>query len=70
MFEFKAEFFNLFNHPNFGDPEGALDSPDTFGRSLRMYGRSLGSGGTLGGLNPLYQVGGPRSMQLSLRMRF
>lgn len=69
-FEFKAEFFNLFNHPNFGDPNGDFDSLATFGQSQRMYGRSLGSGGTLGGLNPLYQVGGPRSVQMSLKMRF
>jgi hypothetical protein len=35
-----------------------------------MLGRSLGGGGTAGGLSPLYQVGGPRSLQLSLRMQF
>lgn len=73
-FEFKAEIFNLFNHPTFGDPDGTLGffgfpNPG-FGSSFRMYGKGLGSGGTLGGLNPLYQVGGPRSMQFSLRARF
>ena len=68
--EFKAEFFNLFNHPNFGDPIGSLDDPTRFGTSIQMYSKSLGSGGTLGGLNPLYQVGGSRSVQLSLRAQF
>jgi hypothetical protein len=68
--EFKAEFFNLFNHPNFGDPLGGLDDPTRFGTSIQMYSKSLGSGGTLGGLNPLYQVGGSRSMQFSLRAQF
>ena len=29
--QFRAEFFNLFNHPNFDLPEGNLASPD-FGR--------------------------------------
>ncbi|HEY0763521.1 MAG TPA: TonB-dependent receptor [Pyrinomonadaceae bacterium] len=67
--EFKAEFFNVFNHPNFGDPVGDLDDP-RFGTSFRMFGRALGSGGISGGLNPLYQVGGPRSIQLSLKARF
>lgn len=67
--QFKAEFFNIFNHPNFGDPDGLLISP-TFGFSTSMLGRSLGSGGTVGGFNPLYQIGGPRSIQFSLRLGF
>jgi hypothetical protein len=68
--EFKAEVFNLFNHPNFGNPDADVTNVDTFGKSFRMLGRDLGSGGTLGGLSPLYQVGGPRSIQLSLRAQF
>jgi hypothetical protein len=67
--QFKAEVFNLFNHPNFGDPVGTLTS-STFGVSTVMLGRSLGTGGLTGGFNPLYQVGGPRSMQFSLRFEF
>jgi hypothetical protein len=35
-----------------------------------MLGRSLGNGGINGGLSPLYQIGGPRSMQLALRLQF
>jgi hypothetical protein len=35
-----------------------------------MLGRSLGTGGLTGGFNPLYQVGGPRSMQFSLKFEF
>jgi len=63
----RVEFFNLFNHPNFGSPVNYLSSPQ-FGQSTQMLGTSLGSGGDGGGLNPLYQVGGPRSAQLSLKM--
>jgi hypothetical protein len=37
---------------------------------VEMLGASLGRGGANGGLNPLYQVGGPRSIQLALRMVF
>jgi len=67
--QFKTEFFNIFNHPNFGDPDGLLAS-STFGFSTAMLGRSLGSGGVLGGFNPLYQIGGPRSIQFSLKLGF
>jgi len=67
--QFRADFFNIFNHPNFGDPIGTLTS-GSFGRSTTMFGRSLGSGGVNGGFNPLYQVGGPRSIQLSLKLQF
>jgi len=70
--QLRAEAFNVFNHPNFGLPNAALNPfPDPFfGQPTRMLGRSLGGGGTAGGLSPLYQVGGPRSFQLSLRMQF
>jgi hypothetical protein len=67
--QFKTEFFNLFNHPNFGDPEGLLQSGN-FGFSTAMFGRSLGAGGSVGGFNPLYQIGGPRSIQFSLKLGF
>jgi hypothetical protein len=67
--QFKTEFFNISNHPNFGDPDGLLAST-TFGFSNAMLGRSLGSGGVLGGFNPLYQIGGPRSIQFSLKLGF
>jgi hypothetical protein len=65
--QFRAEAFNLFNHPNFGDPIGDLNLP-LFGQSTTMLGRSLGSGGV--GFNPLYQIGGPRSIQFALKLQF
>ena len=61
--------FNIFNHPNFGPPTNYLTSP-LFGQSTQMLGASLGSGGQNGGLNPLYQIGGPRSAQLALKLVF
>lgn len=67
--QLRAEFINLFNHPNFGDPVGDLGS-GFFGHSTSMLGRSLGSGGSGGGLSPLYQLGGPRSVQLAVKMHF
>jgi hypothetical protein len=67
--QFRAEMFNVLNHPNFADPSGSLFSPE-FGYSTHMLSRDLGRGGVNGGLNPLYQVGGPRSIQLALRVVF
>ena len=66
---FRAEFFNLLNHPNFGSPLGSLTSA-LFGRSTQTLANSLGSGGANGGFNPLYQIGGPRSVQLALKLVF
>jgi hypothetical protein len=67
--QLRAEAFNLFNTPNFGSPNNVLSSP-LFGQSTQMLGRSLGSGGINGGLSPIYQIGGPRSVQLALRLSF
>ena len=66
--QLRAEFFNIFNHPSFANPNGNL-SQATFGESTKMFGSSLsGSGGA--GLSPLYQVGGPRSIQLAVKIQF
>jgi len=67
--QFRGEFFNPFNHPNFGSPTNSLTSP-LFGRSTQTLASSLGSGGANGGFNPLYQIGGPRSVQLALTLLF
>jgi len=61
--QFRADAFNLFNHANFANPNGVLSSGN-FGRATQM----LASG--LGGLSPLFQIGGPRSLQLALKLQF
>jgi hypothetical protein len=66
---FRGEFFNIFNHSNFGPPIGDLTNSQ-FGYSTQTLASSLGSGGANGGLNPLYQIGGPRSIQLALKLQF
>ena len=66
---FRAEFFNIFNHPNFGPPTNTLTST-IFGYSTQTLASSLGSGGANGGFSPLYQIGGPRSVQLALKLAF
>jgi TonB dependent receptor len=65
---FRAEFFNIFNHPNFGSPNNTLGSP-LFGQSTQTLASGLAGAGNAG-FNPLYQVGGPRSIQLALKLLF
>ncbi len=68
--QFRVEMFNALNHPNFAPPVGDINAPQ-FGLSTQMLGQSLG-GGSLGsgGLSPLYQIGGPRSIQFALKLSF
>lgn len=71
--EFRADFFNIFNHPSFFPQVNQLTNPN-FGISNSMLNNGLGSGngsnGGNGGFNPLYQIGGPRSVQLALKFHF
>jgi Carboxypeptidase regulatory-like domain/TonB dependent receptor len=67
--QFRAEMFNVLNHPNFGQPSGRFGASG-FGLSSQMLNQSLsGSQGT-GGFSPLYQIGGPRSIQFALKLIF
>jgi len=67
--------FNVLNHPNFGQPVGNLGTPNganpQFGQSTQMLGQSL-TGGNVGSgaFSPLYQIGGPRSLQFALKLFF
>lgn len=67
--QFRVDVFNVLNHPLFGDPVNSLANAQ-FGLSTSMLGRSLGTGGQTGGFNPLYQIGGPRSVQLAAKLQF
>ena len=83
--QFRTEVFNLFNHPNFANPgapfasvnlafatatPGSIAIDSARMRSVQMLGRGTGGGGNSGGFNPLFQVGGPRSLQFALRIQF
>lgn len=59
----RADAFNVFNTPNFANPVGVLTSGN-FGRSVQVLNSALG------GLNPQFQVGGPRSIQVALKLVF
>ena len=67
--QFRAESFNIFNHPNFGAIHSTYCSAGAgtgcfFGEATATLANSLG------GLSPLYQTGGPRSMQFALKLIF
>ena len=63
--QFRAEAFNILNHPQFGTVTSSLSSGSTtFGTATNTRNASLGT------LNSLYQTGGPRSLQLALRLHF
>jgi hypothetical protein len=64
----RIDAFNIFNVPNFGAPYGLLNTPQ-FGKPYQSYADALGTGTlTLGGLTPIQQVGGPRTIQLGIRL--
>lgn len=61
--DFRADAFNLFNTANFANPTG-VRTGGNLGRSTQLASNGLG------GRNPLFRAGGPRSMQLSLKSVF
>jgi carboxypeptidase family protein len=66
--QFRAEAFNVFNHPQFGRINSEYCPPGpgcTFGQATQTL-----AGSTIGNLSPLYQTGGPRSMQFALKFHF
>jgi len=66
--QFRTEMFNVLNHPNFGPPGGGWPFPP-FGLSTQMLGQSLNPAGlAAGAFSPLYQIGGPRSIQFALKL--
>lgn len=69
--QFRADVFNISNTPFFAITGNSLNLGNAaFGTSSAMLDNSLFASGTVAGFNPLYQMGGPRSMQLSLKLVF
>jgi hypothetical protein len=46
--QIRTDFFNILNHPNFGNPVNFLSSPQ-FGQATQMLASFLGSGGRVEG---------------------
>lgn len=71
--QFRADFFNLLNHPAFAFAPGATSlnvANAAFGKTNTMLDNALASSGGVPAFNPLYQIGSPRSIQLSLKLVF
>jgi hypothetical protein len=69
--QFRAEAFNLFNHPNFGNVFGFWGAGPFNPQCLCGFGVARGTlSNSLNGLNSLYQTGGPRSLQIALKLLF
>ena len=74
--QFRADFFNLFNHPNFSNPmlpTFGLDflnggMPDANGRGIGSI--PITATPDVGSGNPFLGGGGPRTIQLGLKFRF
>lgn len=64
---FRAEAFNVLNHANFG----AINSNIQTNTTAQPFGQATSTQASqLGGLNALYQSGGPRSLQMALKVQF
>ena len=69
--QFRADIFNVMNSPKFALTGNSLNFANAaFGISSSMLNNGLFSSGTVPAFNPLYQIGGPRSIQLSLKLVF
>ncbi len=67
--QFRAEFFNVLNHANFASPAASGNNLLTAGSSfgLAQESANMSAGGLL---SPLFNSGGPRSLQFALKLMF
>jgi hypothetical protein len=73
--QFRAEAFNVFNHPNFGSISSFYCSPDPNNFNFYFPGCNFGQAAqtlssSLGGESALYSTGGARSMQFAVKLVF
>jgi hypothetical protein len=67
--EFSLSAYNALNHASFSNPVGYLGSA-LFGQPTSMQNLMLGSGTPTSGITPIFQQGGPRTVELHLKFSF
>ncbi len=67
--QFRAEFFNIFNHPNFANPYGGQNGFGLNDPSVRPFGCGCATP-DIAAANPAVGSGGPRSIQLGGKFIF
>ena len=76
--QLRVEAYNIFNRPNFSNPqtkilyqEGEKITPKDFGLSTRTMARGYAaSAEPTGGVSPIFQLGGARALQFTVRLKF
>lgn len=69
--QFRAELFNMLNHPNFGPFNSSFTSGNVyFGKTTSMLNQYLGAAQATGQQSPLYLPGGPRSGEFAAKLIF
>jgi hypothetical protein len=67
--QFRAEFFNIFNHPNFANPYGGQNGFGLNDPSVQPFGCGCATP-DIAAANPAIGSGGPRSIQLGAKFVF
>jgi hypothetical protein len=67
--QFRAEFFNILNHPNFANPYGGQNGYGQNDPSTGAFGCECATP-DVAAANPAVGSGGPRSVQLGLKLTF
>jgi hypothetical protein len=67
--QFRAEFFNLFNHPNFANPFGGQNGFAHNDPSTGSFGCGCATP-DVAAANPVIGSGGARAVQLGLKLTF
>jgi hypothetical protein len=67
--QFRGEFFNIFNHPNFANPYGGQNGFGLNDPSAASFGCGCATP-DIAAANPAVGSGGPRSIQLSAKFAF